>query len=301
MIGQNDKQGQNFTVSDAQTLVSFAGRNHLGRISMWSINRDSQCGSSFSETGMLSNTCSGTAQSGLQFSQIFGQLQGTAVITSGAGNVQPAVADTNPADAPYPLWSASASYPLGYKVVENGEIYQAKWYNSGDDPSAQVQSSWQTPWELLGPVVPGDRRGGHPHAAGGHLPGLVGRHPVPGRRQGAVPGTALPGQVVEPGRLPRYPVDRPVRLGVEGAVQRPRRAERRAGRGRGLRRLVPRRQPVPLAGVAVRAARTGKKHSSERLAAAPSRPPDLLPLPVSGEVVRASRRKSRPLGDRACG
>jgi chitinase len=65
------------------------------------------------------------------------------------------VADTNPADAPYPLWSSSADYPLGYKVVEDGEIYQAKWYNSGDDPSAQVQDSWQTPWELLGPVVPG--------------------------------------------------------------------------------------------------------------------------------------------------
>ena len=41
-------------------------------------------------------------------------------------------------------------------MVEDGEIYQAKWYNSGDDPSAQVQYSWQTPWELLGPVLPGD-------------------------------------------------------------------------------------------------------------------------------------------------
>ncbi len=157
MIGQNDKQGQNFTVSDAQTLAGFAARSHLGRVSMWSVNRDSQCGSSYSETGMLSNTCSGTPQSGLQFSQIFGHLQGNAVITSGAGNVQPAVADTNPADAPYPQWASGADYPLGYKVVENGEIYQAKWYNTGDDPSAQVQYDWQTPWELLGPVVPGDR------------------------------------------------------------------------------------------------------------------------------------------------
>jgi chitodextrinase len=156
MIGQNDIQGENFTVSDAQTLASFASRNHLGRISMWSINRDSQCGSSFPETGMLSNTCSGTAQSGLQFSQVFGKFQGSTVVSSSAGEVQPAVADTNPADAPYPQWSATASYPLGYKVVENGEIYQAKWYNSGDDPSAQVQYAWQTPWELLGPVLPGD-------------------------------------------------------------------------------------------------------------------------------------------------
>jgi cellulose synthase/poly-beta-1,6-N-acetylglucosamine synthase-like glycosyltransferase/chitodextrinase len=155
MIGQNDISGENFTVSDARALVSFAHSHHLGRISMWSINRDNQCGSSFPETGLLSNTCSGTAQSGLQFAAIFGQLQGSAVVSSSAGNVQPAVADINPADAPYPQWSASADYPLGYKVVEDGEIYQAKWYNTGDDP-AQVQDGWQTPWELIGPVLPGD-------------------------------------------------------------------------------------------------------------------------------------------------
>jgi cellulose synthase/poly-beta-1,6-N-acetylglucosamine synthase-like glycosyltransferase/chitodextrinase len=156
MIGQNDIQNENFTTADARTLTSFASTNHLGRISMWSINRDSQCGSSFPETGVLSNTCSGTAQSSLQFAQTFGQLQGSAVVPSGAGSVQPAVADTDPADAPYPLWSAAADYPLGYKVVENGQIYQAKWYNSGDDPAAQVQDAWQTPWELVGPVLPGD-------------------------------------------------------------------------------------------------------------------------------------------------
>jgi len=156
MIGQNDLQGQNFSVASAQTLSRFAAANHLGRVSMWSVNRDSQCGSSFSQTGMLSNTCSGTPQSSLQFSQVFGQLQGSAVVATDAGKVQPAVADTNPADAPYPPWSASADYPLGYKVTESGEIYQAKWYNTGDDPSAQAQYSWETPWELLGPVLPGE-------------------------------------------------------------------------------------------------------------------------------------------------
>jgi cellulose synthase/poly-beta-1,6-N-acetylglucosamine synthase-like glycosyltransferase/chitodextrinase len=162
MIGQNDLQGEIFTVNDAQSVVAFAAANHLGRISMWSINRDSQCGTSFPETGLLSNTCSGTAQSGLQFSQIFDQMQGSAVVLPSAGKVKPAVADTNPADAPYPQWSASANYPLGYKVVEDGEIYQAKWFNSGDDPSAQVQFAYQTPWELLGPVLPGDHG---PHIA----------------------------------------------------------------------------------------------------------------------------------------
>jgi cellulose synthase/poly-beta-1,6-N-acetylglucosamine synthase-like glycosyltransferase len=156
MIGQNNVQGENFTVSDAQDLMSFAAANHLGRISMWSLNRDAQCGSSFPENGLLSTTCSGTAQSSLEFSQIFGQLQGVTSVTATAGNDQPAAANANPADAPYPPWSAVGDYPAGYKVVENGEIYQSKWYNTGDDPQTQVQYSWQTPWELLGPVLPGD-------------------------------------------------------------------------------------------------------------------------------------------------
>ena len=155
MIGQNDIQAENFTVPDAQGLASFAAWTHLGRISMWSLNRDSPCGSSFPENGLLSHGCSGTAQSSLEFSRIFGQLRGDASITS-AGDVQPAVANTNPADAPYPQWSADADYPSGYKVVEDGEIYQARWYNTGEDPQTQFQYSWQTPWQLLGPVLPGD-------------------------------------------------------------------------------------------------------------------------------------------------
>ncbi len=170
MIGQNDMAGQNFTTSDARGLVSFARANHLGRLSLWSLNRDSQCGSSFPDTGLLSNTCSGTAQSALQFSQLFGQLQGVTSVTAAAGNVQPAVANTNPGDAPYPLWSASGQYPSGYKVVENGEIYQAKWFNTGDDPQAQVQYSWQTPWELLGPVLPGNHAPSIPTVRAGTYP-----------------------------------------------------------------------------------------------------------------------------------
>jgi cellulose synthase/poly-beta-1,6-N-acetylglucosamine synthase-like glycosyltransferase len=179
MIGQNDMQGEVFTTADAQGLVNFANRTHLGRISMWSLNRDSQCGVPFAENGVLSNTCSGTAETGGQFSQIFGQVQGSASTSAAdsavssssagssgsagsAGDVQPVAANTNPADAPYPQWSGIVDYPIGYKIVDDGEIYQAKWYNTGDDPQAQVQYDWQTPWELLGPVLPGDHA---PHIA----------------------------------------------------------------------------------------------------------------------------------------
>jgi cellulose synthase/poly-beta-1,6-N-acetylglucosamine synthase-like glycosyltransferase/chitodextrinase len=157
MIGQNDITGERFTVADARGLTAFAHREHLGRVSMWSLNRDSQCGSAFAEVGLLSNTCSGTSQSSMQFTDVFGQLQGQARLArSSAGNVVPPQPDTRPADAPYPAWSPVSDYATGYKVTENGEIYQARYYNTGEDPAAPVQYSYQSPWQLLGPVLPGD-------------------------------------------------------------------------------------------------------------------------------------------------
>jgi chitinase len=156
MIGQNDIAGERFTVADAQGLAAFATRTGLGRISMWSLNRDRQCGSAFAQVGVSSNLCSGTPQATLAFSHEFGQFNGTA--TAAAASVTaPPPAVTDPANAPYPLWSPTAPYPAGYKVVRQGYVYEAKWYNSGEDPVTQVQYSWQSPWDLLGPVLPTDR------------------------------------------------------------------------------------------------------------------------------------------------
>lgn len=158
MIGQNDVAGERFAVSDAQGLVAFARKTGLGRVSMWSLNRDNQCGSTFAVIGVQSDTCSGTPQTKLEFSRTFGQLKG--ILSVAEASALPPAPDTNPADAPFPLWSPTSSYQSGYKVVRNGYIYQAKWYNSGEDPAAQVQSVWDTPWEILGPVLSGD----HPAA-----------------------------------------------------------------------------------------------------------------------------------------
>lgn len=157
MIGQNNIRGQIFTTADASGLTAFAAHTGLRRVSMWSLNRDSQCGSSFPEIGLQSNSCSGTAQSGLEFAGIFSHLSGSAAaIQTAAAPVVAAKPDTNPANAPYPLWSPTEQYPAGYKVVEAGEIYQAKWFNSADDPAAVAQYAYQTPWELIGPVLPTD-------------------------------------------------------------------------------------------------------------------------------------------------
>ena len=37
----------------------------------------------------------------------------------------------DPAHVPFPIWNPAASYPTGYKIVREGYVYQAKWYNTG--------------------------------------------------------------------------------------------------------------------------------------------------------------------------
>ncbi len=168
MIGQNNQQGQRITTADASSLTKFVADRGLARVSLWSLNRDRQCGGVYAITGVDATTCSGTPQAPLEFSKTFDRLNGTVAHQKKA--VLPPQPDTNPANAPYPLWSPTVSYPQGYKVVRHGEIYEAKWYNNGQDPAAQVEYSWQTPWELLGPVLPTDHRPKLPALPAGTYP-----------------------------------------------------------------------------------------------------------------------------------
>ncbi len=164
MIGQNDVAGQIVTVSDAKGVASFAVSKHLGRVSMWSLNRDSQCGSQFARIGVQSNTCSGTAQSPLEFSKVLGSLTGSVnenlpVPAASASSSQRPAENTivdDPAHSPFPIWNPLASYPSGYKIVREGYVYQAKWYNTGVDPAATATVDSSAPWQVLGPVLPGD-------------------------------------------------------------------------------------------------------------------------------------------------
>lgn len=155
MIGQNDSMGESVTLDDAQSLEGFAQSNHLARLSIWSLNRDAPCGtSSGAENGVLSTSCSGVTEGVLGFSDVFAHLKGTMSTTTNVAG-PPLKLDTNPADAPYPEWQPTAVYVEGYKVVRSGYVYQARWYNTGVDPSATTDP-WTTPWVLLGPVLQGD-------------------------------------------------------------------------------------------------------------------------------------------------
>ncbi|WP_236029683.1 chitinase [Paractinoplanes lichenicola] len=157
MIGQNDIDAERFTLDDAAGLARFAVDNGLGRVSMWSINRDAPCRGTFANVVVHSNTCSGVDQDALAFSKVFAGLPGKAAGSDNYDSVEiPNRATTvdNPKTSPYPIWRMTAMYAGGYKVVWKGVVYEAKWANSGQDPAAAPPAGTQSAWSVIGPVSP---------------------------------------------------------------------------------------------------------------------------------------------------
>lgn len=155
MIGQNDVDGEVFTLADARGLVGFAREHGLGRMSMWSANRDQPCGASFTGVAVHSNTCSGVDAAAKAFTDALGNLTGTgpsAPVTNVVRDAVPVPAVDNPATSPYPVWRPDAQYPSGYKVVWHGKIYEARYYSTGSDPSIVTNGAAPSSWALLGPI-----------------------------------------------------------------------------------------------------------------------------------------------------
>ena len=161
MIGQNDFANEVFTVNDAAALNQFARSHGIERISMWSANRDIACGSNYVDVKVVSDSCSGVNQDKQGFAAALGagfkgdlSLSAGVVTTADPSTVQ---TSDNPATSPYQIWSASGTYLEGTKVVWHHNVYQAKWWTQGDLPDSPVLQSWQTPWNLIGPVLPGEK------------------------------------------------------------------------------------------------------------------------------------------------
>lgn len=158
MLGVNDETAQRFTTKDARELTKFVKARGIPRVSAWSLNRDSQCGGAFAQVGQLSNTCSGVEQKPLEFTHIFSNLRGTNTAkreeaeASSAPVTHPSTVTDNPATSPYPIWRSAAAYPAGYKVVWQGQIYQAGWWNQGTPPGTIATDSPSGPWQPIGPV-----------------------------------------------------------------------------------------------------------------------------------------------------
>jgi hypothetical protein len=72
MIGINDDTNEVFTTQNARQLTAFAKQKRLGRLAMWSANRDAPCPGATSP----SNNCSGLGAPKWAFSRIFDSYGG---------------------------------------------------------------------------------------------------------------------------------------------------------------------------------------------------------------------------------
>ncbi len=162
MIGQNDIVADVFTLSDAEGLHDFARSKGVGRMSMWSLNRDAECGPNYPTLTVVSDACSGVPQGAARFSDVLG-----ANIDSKATNSPSPVLPTgtttatavvdDPATSPYPVWSPLATYVQSDRIVWQGNVYEAKWWTKEDVPNDPIPDRAAAPWKLIGPVLPGDR------------------------------------------------------------------------------------------------------------------------------------------------
>jgi chitinase len=163
MIGQNDEMHEVFTLDNAKGLNKFARSHGLGRMSMWSANRDLTCSDNYVDTKIVSSSCSGVNQGKESFAALLSAgFKGNLTLSAGVVTTAEPAAEAkpkadNPATSPYPIWSVSNAYLEGTKVVWHRNVYEAKWWTQGEVPDSPVLQSWQTPWELIGPVLPGEK------------------------------------------------------------------------------------------------------------------------------------------------
>lgn len=162
MIGQNDVVGEVFTLADAAKLNLFARDQGIGRMSMWSANRDAKCGENYVDVNVVSNHCTGVDAPSFAFSRALragftGDLEQNASLITVADPTSTEHVVDDPVNSPYPVWQESSVYLKGAKVVWHGNVYEAKWWTKKDMPDNPVLQSYETPWQLIGPVLPGDK------------------------------------------------------------------------------------------------------------------------------------------------
>lgn len=162
MIGQNDLAGEVFTLDDATAFNDFAVQQGVGRMSMWSLNRDVTCGPNYADVTRVSDACSGVDQGDLKFADLLGAgFAGDAIQSAGRETTPEPVAEADltddPTTSPYAIWNKESAYLAGTKVVWHRNVYEAKWWTRGELPDNPVLNSWETPWTLVGPVLAGEK------------------------------------------------------------------------------------------------------------------------------------------------
>ena len=151
LIGQNDTKNEFFTLDDAQHINSFALETSLGRLSMWSLNRDKQCGENYTNTNTIKTFCSGAKQTDGEYATMLGSgLTGTpgSIVDFDISKMDSSKSSTQS----YPTWSAGTQYRRGDKVIWNGNIYEALGPSENEQPDS-AENGVDAQWRIIGPVL----------------------------------------------------------------------------------------------------------------------------------------------------
>jgi chitinase len=158
MIGRNDVVTDVFTLDDATSLRDLALDRGLGRLSYWSLNRDRSCGANEEPIAAASNFCTHLDHHKLAFAEILNGLPARANAAAGAeNNFTPIkLLPDDPQASPYPIWRPDRAYVGATKIVWHGYVYESKWWTQGTNPEEPVENPWDSPWQIIGPVLPDD-------------------------------------------------------------------------------------------------------------------------------------------------
>lgn len=174
MIGQNDVTPEVFTLADAHVVNEYAHERGIGRLSMWSLNRDTTCGPNYDDLSRVSDSCSGIDQKDSTFAKTLGAdftgSPGQELGTVTTAEPQPDNPSDDPATSPYRIWDEVTTFEQGVRVVWHRNVYEAKWWTKGDQPDNPVLQEFETPWRLIGPVLPGEKPIPVPTVAPGTFP-----------------------------------------------------------------------------------------------------------------------------------
>ena len=148
LIGQNDTKNEYFTLDNARDINTFALETSLGHLSMWSLNRDQQCGENYTNTNTLKTFCSGMKQTDGEFATTLGSgFRGTPGTLVDFDNAR-----WNSSQQAYPTWEPDVLYKQGDKVIWNGNIYESLGNNENKQPDSAEEGP-NAPWRIIGPVL----------------------------------------------------------------------------------------------------------------------------------------------------
>ncbi|ADN37298.1 Chitinase [Methanolacinia petrolearia DSM 11571] len=140
MIGQNDQEGEIFTLDNARTLAEFAGSNGAGMMSMWSLSRDNS-----GTVGQFPPSATGSSvqQEPFEFTNIIKNYPSMRIDPTRTPEPTPTyetgLITPTPTRATglIPEWNSEKEYDTGEIVLYGGSMYAARWWTIDEEPGIE--------------------------------------------------------------------------------------------------------------------------------------------------------------------